>query len=72
MLELWREHNLTLITVTHSIEEAAMLGRKILLLELPPNHTAQIIDNPAMGSADFRLSGDYQAVCRLLRERMQL
>jgi ABC-type nitrate/sulfonate/bicarbonate transport system ATPase subunit len=29
-LELWSEQALTLVTVTHAIEEAAILGQKIL------------------------------------------
>ena len=36
-LELAAEQGLTLVLVTHSIEEAALLGRKILLLHEPPN-----------------------------------
>jgi NitT/TauT family transport system ATP-binding protein len=72
VLELWREQNLTMIVVTHSIEEAAILGQKILLLEQPPNQIAQIIENPLIGQPDFRMSTAYQQVCHVLREKMQL
>ncbi len=72
VLELWREQNLTMVVVTHSIEEAAFLGQKILLLEQPPNCTAQIIENPLVGQPEFRISAAYQQVCQDLRERMQL
>jgi ABC-type nitrate/sulfonate/bicarbonate transport system ATPase subunit len=70
-LELWAEHQLTLIVVTHAIEEAAILGRKILLLGQPPNHQAQVIDNPAAGGPDFRDSADYSRLVRDLRQRME-
>ena len=36
-LELVSEEKLTLVLVTHSIEEAAFMGHKILLLKKPPN-----------------------------------
>ena len=55
-LELQSEQNLTLVIVTHSIEEAAVLGKKILLLGDPPNSTPQVIDNPAAGQTDYRES----------------
>jgi len=72
VLELWREQKLTLITVTHSIEEAAILGQKILLLEQPPNRSARIINNPDMKNPKFRQSDSYQKICQQLRESMQL
>jgi NitT/TauT family transport system ATP-binding protein len=70
VLELWREQDLTLVVVTHSIEEAAMLGQHILLLKTPPNINAQVIANPKMSQVNFRNSMDYQALCHDLRERM--
>jgi NitT/TauT family transport system ATP-binding protein len=72
VLELWREQKLTLITVTHSIEEAAILGQKILLLEQPPNRSARIINNPDMKNPKFRQSDSYPKICQQLRESMQL
>ena len=53
-LVLRKENNLTLVMVTHSIEEAAILGQKILLLGQPPNRQPEIIDNPGSGQSDFR------------------
>ncbi len=38
--ELSQEQGLTLIIVTHSIEEAAVMGEKILLLGQPPNQAS--------------------------------
>lgn len=45
--ELCRESGITMIIVTHSVDEAAALGRKILVLHRPPNQKAVVIDNPA-------------------------
>ena len=33
MIELWQQHNLTMITVTHLIEEAAILGTENFVAE---------------------------------------
>jgi NitT/TauT family transport system ATP-binding protein len=66
-LELHAEQNLTMVIVTHAIEEAAILGRKILVLGLPPNMEVKIIDNPASDNPDFRHSPEYLGLCRVLR-----
>lgn len=66
-LELWREQDLTLVIVTHAIEEAATLGQKILLLGQPPNTRARIIDNPGAGQPDFRETPEYARLVRELR-----
>jgi ABC-type nitrate/sulfonate/bicarbonate transport system ATPase subunit len=69
-LELIAEQDLTLVLVTHSIEEAALLGRRILLLNEPPNKLVHIIENPNAGNPGQRESAQYQALCRELRQRM--
>jgi NitT/TauT family transport system ATP-binding protein len=70
-LELQVEQNLTLVIVTHAIEEAAVMGRKILLLALPPNQNAHMIENPAAAQAGFRETTAYLALCRELRLLME-
>lgn len=70
-LELTAEQGLTLVIVTHAIEEAALLGRRILLLNEPPNRVARIIENPGAGGAGYRESREYSAACQELRGRMQ-
>jgi ABC-type nitrate/sulfonate/bicarbonate transport system ATPase subunit len=69
-LELWKEQKLSLVVVTHSIEEAAVLGQRILLLGHPPNREAEVIDNPGPNIPNFRESPGYQSLCRDLRGRM--
>lgn len=70
MLELHREAGLTSIIVTHNIEEAALLGRKILVLRHPPNREPHIINNPGAGDAAYRDHPDYRACCAELRSVM--
>ena len=64
------EQGLTLILVTHSVEEAVLLGRKILLLGDPPNEGAMIIDNSESARPDYRNTIEYFDQCRELRTRM--
>jgi NitT/TauT family transport system ATP-binding protein len=70
-LELQAEQNLTMVIVTHAIEEAAVMGRKILLLAVPPNRNAHVIANPAAAQAGFRETTAYLALCRELRQLME-
>lgn len=70
-LSLCEEQNITLVIVTHAIEEAAVLGTKILLLEMPPNHTARIFENPNAGRSGYRSSAEFHAMCETLWAEMQ-
>jgi ABC-type nitrate/sulfonate/bicarbonate transport system ATPase subunit len=66
-LELCAEQNITLVIVTLNIEEAAAMGRKILLLGTPPNKQARVFENPTAGGAGHRGSNEYQSLCQKLR-----
>ncbi|MEN6570613.1 MAG: ABC transporter ATP-binding protein [Anaerolineaceae bacterium] len=69
-LQLCREQGITLVVITHSIEEAAILGQKVLLLGLAPQTQPNIIDNPRQGQPDYRYSPEYLHVVNDLRSRM--
>jgi NitT/TauT family transport system ATP-binding protein len=60
------------VLVTHSIEEAALLGRKILLLNEPPNREANIHENSNAGGTGYRETAEYAALCHTLREKMEI
>ena len=69
-LELCSENGITLVIVTHNIEEAAAMGKKILLLGTPPNREAHIFENPTAGEASYRESATYQRLCQTLRREL--
>ena len=69
-LDLCAEQGLTLVMVTHAIEEAAMMGRKILVLGMPPNRTPRVFENPNAGTKEFRHSSEYFELCKLLRSEL--
>lgn len=70
-LSLCSEQNLTLVIVTHSIEEAVGLGKKILLLGDAPNRTARIFENPGAGQEEYRSSSTYHELCDVLWKEMR-
>ena len=69
-LELQRERELTTVLVTHNIEEAAVMGGKILLLDTPPNREAVVVDNPGGARPGFRGTNAYYRMCDRLREML--
>ncbi len=71
-LELCAEQNLTLVMVTHAIEEAAMMGQHILLLDMPPNKAPRVFENPNAGTEEYRQSKEYFELCKLLRAEMNM
>lgn len=70
IIKLCHQQNLTLVLVTHSIEEAALMGQKILLLRQPPNSTTLVIENLQSGQPNYIQSEAYAAQCQNLRARM--
>lgn len=69
-LNLCTEQKLTLVIVTHAIEEAVGLGKKILLLSNVPNQSALIFENPNAGQNGFRNGPAYHELCDLLWREM--
>jgi len=65
-LELGAEQMLTTVVVTPSIEEAAFLGRKILVL----GRAIEVVENAAAGSLGYRDTPEYQAMIQVLRGRL--
>lgn len=67
IIELHQEHMLTIIAVTHTIEEAAVLGNKVMVLGQSPNSQPTIYENAGGGLMNFRGTNDYLTACRQLR-----
>jgi NitT/TauT family transport system ATP-binding protein len=71
VLKLRMDGQLTTITVTHTIEEAALLGNRILLLGNIPNRNPQTINNPGAGDGKYRKTDEYQRICAQLRQELE-
>ena len=65
-----QETGLTSITVTHDIEEAVVLGEKILVLGNGVNRQPVVIDNHLSGSVDKRTDPQFIQRCLELRDQI--
>jgi NitT/TauT family transport system ATP-binding protein len=66
-LSLWMEKRTTTLFVTHSIEEAAAMGRRILILSHGPGTALEIVDNPRSGMENYRMSAEFHALADHIR-----
>jgi NitT/TauT family transport system ATP-binding protein len=69
-LDLCNEHGITLVIVTHNIEEAVAMGSNILLLGEPPTRDSYVFENPTAGQPGHRESDQYQLLCQTLRKEL--
>jgi NitT/TauT family transport system ATP-binding protein len=67
LLELWRRRGHTSVLVTHSIEEAVFLGRRIVVLTPRPGRISAVVENPEMGSDGYRDTEAFYERCAQLR-----
>ena len=67
ILDVWQRHRVTMVLVTHSIEEAVFLGRTVVVLTDRPARVAAVVDNPGAGRADYRQGETFFHQCRQLR-----
>ncbi len=70
VLQLWQERDLTMVLVSHDIEEVSFLGSKIAVLSRPPASLKSYIDNADMGSTDFRRSEEFYRIVQKTRQEL--
>ncbi len=70
-LDMCAERRITLIVVTHNVEEACLLGRHILLLAGMPNRHPDVISNPHAAGTAGAAGEAHAAACARLRERLR-
>lgn len=84
VLEIWKERKtnglsgngkhpapLSIVLVTHSIEEAAFLGRRIAVMSMNPGKIVTVVDNPQMGNSDYRNTSGFYDRCAMLRSMLK-
>jgi NitT/TauT family transport system ATP-binding protein len=69
LLRLWQHHPRTVMFVTHSVEEAAYLADRIILMGPPPGSIRAEVPVPLARPRD-RLSQAVQAIVQKLRDRL--
>jgi len=71
IIKLWETMSLTMVLVTHSIEEAVFLGKRILVLQHPPNTKAMVVENAGSGYSEYRKTSDFTQRCKEVRELVE-
>jgi ABC-type nitrate/sulfonate/bicarbonate transport system ATPase subunit len=71
LLSLLRERTLSVLLVTHSIEEAVYLGSTVWLLSGKPGKVAAAWDNPLQGRPDYREEPAFFDLCTVIRQAMK-
>lgn len=70
-LAVWRRYSVSTILVTHHVEEAVYLGRKIVILSAAPGTVSKVIDNPLFGVEDIRNRQNFFQLCLELRKTIK-
>ncbi|MFG3258971.1 ABC transporter ATP-binding protein [Streptomyces sp. NPDC048172] len=76
LLALWEEHRLTVVFITHSMEEAVLLGDRVVLMSARPGRVAEIVpvNLPRPRSRDvggLGRSGEYAEITAYLWDRLR-
>ena len=70
LLDLWKDRGHTQMLVTHSIEEAVYLGRRVLVFSERPATLVADVSNPQMGEDGWRDSAAFAAKCHEVRSAL--
>ncbi len=70
LLRSWREQGYGQILVTHSIEEAVLLGQRVVVMAPRPGRVVATVDNPGMGSPEYRRTQAFFERCCEVREAL--
>ncbi|MDY0340278.1 MAG: ABC transporter ATP-binding protein [Coriobacteriia bacterium] len=68
LLDLWHRRGHAQVLVTHSIEEAVFLGRRVVVMSPSPGSVRGVVENPDMGEPGYRLDPVFHGRCAQLRE----
>jgi len=71
ILTIQQSKKITIVLVTHSIEEAVFLGHKIIVLSKSPGQILQIVNNPEAGSREHRQQDIFFQRCKALRHLLK-
>ncbi len=65
--KIWLQHRMTIVLVTHSIEEAVFLGQEIIVLSPGPGQIQAVVANPGMGTPGYRNDSSFYKKCTEIR-----
>lgn len=71
VLKLWQESQLTILLITHNIEEAVFLGQKIFVMSQYPGTIRQELNNSMAGDYSARGKVEFLELCASLRASLR-
>ncbi|MFM2432346.1 MAG: hypothetical protein RLZZ511_3560 [Cyanobacteriota bacterium] len=73
LLELWERTHLTILMITHDVEEAIYLSQRMYVMQAHPGRIAQelSIDLPSARSLDLKLSPEFIAIKRQVLQALR-
>ena len=66
-IDIWNQYKATTVFVTHSIEEAIYMGRKIVIMSQSPGVIVEIIDNPLFNTENLRENEEFFKLSSYIR-----
>lgn len=67
----WRSRRFSLVIVTHNIQEAVGLGKRVLVMGGTPGSVLTCIDNPRACEETYRVSDEFYERCRMIRDELE-
>lgn len=71
LLDIFKNNHLSILLVTHSIEEAVFLGQKIFVMSKTPGSILDVVDNPYAADPSYRGKKEFYNKCAHLRGLLQ-
>ncbi|NMA68740.1 MAG: ABC transporter ATP-binding protein [Desulfitobacterium sp.] len=71
VLKVWQENGLTILLITHNIEEAVFLGHKIFTMSPCPGNILEELTNPLAGDHEARGKVEFLELTNYLRQNLR-
>lgn len=70
-LNIWKQHSVTTVFVTHSVDEALYLGSRIVVFSPSPGRIVEVLDNPCFMMNNLRYRNEYYDMSTKLRRILE-
>lgn len=71
LLDVWKRRKVPFVLVTHSLEEAVVLGKRIMIMSGRPARPVRVFDNPGFGSDAVLDAEESFVLIRQLRKTVE-